>query len=157
MPTRYFNDGRGATLELEEVDGVLYPRYHDHLEQQLQCIRQLHLCDDDVILCTYPKAGRRFSPLLSKEKSTGCNNAKVLRQDTAASLVFVMGWIVTTVKYLVSAPPPLPSLKHKILRKVGGGRLLGILPFVQSIIQPLKVQVNTKRLEFKQKFYLFQF
>ena len=51
-------------------------------------------------------------------------------------------------------PPPL---KHKFLRKVGGGRLLGILPFVQSIIQPLKVQVNTKRLEFKQKSYLFQF
>ena len=50
---------------------------------------------------------------------------------------------------------PLP-LKHKFLRKVGGGRLLGILPFVQSIIQPLKVQVNTKRLEFKQKSYLFQ-
>ena len=47
--------------------------------------------------------------------------------------------------------------KHKILRKVGGGRLLGILPFVQSIIQPLKEQVNTKRLEFKQKSYLFQF
>ena len=67
-----------------------------------------------------------------------------------------------TVKYLVSAPPPLPPippppLKHKFLRKVGGGRLLGILPFVQSIIQPLKVQVNTKRLEFKQKSYLFQF
>ena len=41
-------------------------------------------------------------------------------------------------------PPPF---KHKFLRKVGGGRLLGILPFVQ----PLKVQVNTKRLEFKQK------
>ena len=40
-------------------------------------------------------------------------------------------------------PPPL---KHKFLRKVGGGRLLGILPFVQSIIQPLKVQVNTKDL-----------
>ena len=51
-------------------------------------------------------------------------------------------------------PPPL---KHKFLRKVGGGRLLGILPFVQSIIQPLKVQVNTKRLEFKQKSNLFQF
>ena len=51
-------------------------------------------------------------------------------------------------------PPPL---KHKFLRKVGGGRLLGILPFVQSIIQPLRVQVNTKRLEFKQKSYLFQF
>ena len=51
-------------------------------------------------------------------------------------------------------PPPL---KHKFLRKVGGGCLLGILPSVQSIIQPLKVQVNTKRLEFKQKSYLFQF
>ena len=51
-------------------------------------------------------------------------------------------------------PPPL---KHKFHGKVGGGRLLGILPFVQSIIQPLKVQVNTKRLEFKQKSYLFQF
>ena len=51
-------------------------------------------------------------------------------------------------------PPPL---KHTFLRKVGGGRLLGILPFVQSIIQSLKVQVNTKRLEFKQKSYLFQF
>ena len=64
----------------------------------------------------------------------------------------------TTVKYLVSAhsPPPHPP-KHKFLRKVGGGRLLCILPFVQSIIQPLKVQVNTKRLEFKQKSYLFQF
>ena len=60
-----------------------------------------------------------------------------------------------TVKYIVSAPPPPPppTLKHKFLRKVGGGRLLGILPFVQ----PLKVQVNTKRLEFKQKSYLFQF
>ena len=59
-----------------------------------------------------------------------------------------------TVKYLVSAPPsPPPPLKHKFLRKVGGGRLLGILPFVQSIIQLLKVQVNTKRLEFKQKSY----
>ena len=57
--------------------------------------------------------------------------------------------VVITVKYLVSAPPP--PLKHKFHRKVGGGRLLGILPFVQSIIQPLKVQVNTKRLEFKQK------
>ena len=69
---------------------------------------------------------------------------------------------VCTVKYLVSAPPPPPPpppppLKHKFLRKVGGGRLLGNLPFVQSIIQPLKVQVNTKRLEFKQKSYLFQF
>ena len=52
-----------------------------------------------------------------------------------------------TVKYLVNAPPPPPPpLKHKFLRKVGGGRLLGILPFVQSIIQPLKVQVNTKDL-----------
>ena len=50
-----------------------------------------------------------------------------------------------------------PHLEHKFLRKVGGGRLLGILPSVQSIIQPLKVQVNTKRLEFKQKSYLFQF
>ena len=59
-----------------------------------------------------------------------------------------------TVKYLVSAHP---SLKHKFLRKVGGGCLLGILLFVQSIIQPLKVQVHTKRLEFKQKSYLFQF
>ena len=67
------------------------------------------------------------------------------------------GWALsTTVKYLVSAPPPSPR-KHKFLRKVGGGRLLGILPFVQSIIQPLKVQVNTKRLEFKQKSYLFPF
>ena len=37
-------------------------------------------------------------------------------------------------------PCKRPSpLKHKFLRKVGGGRLLGILPFVQSIIQPLKV------------------
>ena len=62
-----------------------------------------------------------------------------------------------TVKYLVSTPPPPPPLKHKFLRKVGGGRLLSILPFVQSIIQPLKVQVNTKRLEIKQKSYLFQF
>ena len=36
-----------------------------------------------------------------------------------------------TVKYLVSAHPPSPpTLKHKFLRKVGGGRLLGILPFV---------------------------
>ena len=42
-------------------------------------------------------------------------------------------------------PPPPPPLKHKFLRKVGGGRLLGVLPFVQSIIQPLKVLVNTKR------------
>ena len=49
-----------------------------------------------------------------------------------------------------------PSLKHKFVRKVGGGRLLSILPFFQSIIQPLEVQVNTKRLEFKQKSYLFQ-
>ena len=65
---------------------------------------------------------------------------------------------IITVKYLVSAhPPPPPPLKHKFLRKVGGGRLLGILPFVQSIIQPSKVQVNTKRLEFEQKSYLFQF
>ena len=56
--------------------------------------------------------------------------------------------LYNTVKYLVSAHPPL---KHKFLRKVGGGRLLGILPFVQSVIQPLKVQFNTKKLEFKQK------
>ena len=70
--------------------------------------------------------------------------------------------VVITVKYLVSdhpppPPPPLPPLKHKFLRKVRVGRLLGILPFVQSIIQPLKVQVNTKRLEFKQISYLFHF
>ena len=52
---------------------------------------------------------------------------------------------------------PPPPLKHKFLRKVGVGRLLGTLPFVQRIIQPLKVQVNTKRLEFKQKSYIFQF
>ena len=54
-------------------------------------------------------------------------------------------------------PPPPPPFKHKFLRKVGGGRLLGILPFVQSIIQPLKVRVNTKRLAIKQISYLFQF
>ena len=56
-----------------------------------------------------------------------------------------------TVKYLESAPPPPPPpspLKHKFLTKVGGGRLLGILPFVQSIIQPLKVQVSRKMLAF---------
>ena len=64
---------------------------------------------------------------------------------------------VTTAKYCKVPCKRPPPLKHKFLRKVGGGRLLGILPFVQSIIQPLKVQVNTKRLEFKQKSYLFQF
>ncbi|KAK7088198.1 sulfotransferase 1C2-like [Littorina saxatilis] len=60
MRTLQFSDGRGATLELEELDGVLYPRYHDHLEQQLQQIRKLHVRDSDVILCTYPKAGTHW-------------------------------------------------------------------------------------------------
>ena len=70
--------------------------------------------------------------------------------------------------YYCKVPCKRPSpLKHKFPRKVGGGHF-GILPFVQSIIQPLKVRINTKRLEFKvqihtkrlefkQKSYLFQF
>ena len=53
------------------------------------------------------------------------------------------GMNVSTVKYLVSAHPPL---KHKFLRKVWGGCLLGILPFVQSIIQPLKDKLTPKNL-----------
>ena len=61
MPTRYFPDGKGATLELEEEGGVLYPRYHDHLPEQLQQIRQLRIRENDVILCTYPKAGTLLS------------------------------------------------------------------------------------------------
>ena len=65
-------------------------------------------------------------------------------------------WYISSMYCKVPCKRPTP-LSTIFFRKVGGGRLLSILPFVQSIIQPLKVQVNTKRLEFKQKSYLFQF
>ena len=85
-----------------------------------------------------------------------CNSKHLCWSIEMSCSLYMLEWFANTVKYLVSAHPPTP-LKHTFLWNVGGGRLLGILPFVQSIIQPLKVQVNTKRLEFKQKSYLFQF
>ncbi|KAK7475029.1 hypothetical protein BaRGS_00033710 [Batillaria attramentaria] len=80
MPARQFPDGRGAYLQLEEIEGVLYPVYHDHIEQQLQDVRQLHVRDDDVILCTYPKAGTHWVwevlTMLRRRSSTYCPDMK---------------------------------------------------------------------------------
>ena len=47
-------------------------------------------------------------------------------------------------------PPPPPPLKHTFLGKVGGGRLLGILTFVKSIIQPLRYKLTPKDLNSNQ-------
>ncbi|XP_076452532.1 sulfotransferase 1C2-like [Babylonia areolata] len=60
MTSRCYDDGFGATLELQEIDGVLYPYYNVDLPSQLSNIRDMHVRKDDVILCTYPKAGTHW-------------------------------------------------------------------------------------------------
>ncbi|KAL8565915.1 hypothetical protein ACOMHN_000492 [Nucella lapillus] len=60
MTSRCYEDGFGATLELLEVKGVLYPYYSDSLPRQLKDIRQMHVRNNDIILCTYPKAGTHW-------------------------------------------------------------------------------------------------
>ena len=121
----------------------------------------------DATLSNDAQQYRLFAGCVTSQHDAGGRNSSVGSALDPLSCLMQRRGSLSSSKSLVEGTFPWsyckvpfkrpPPLGHKFLRKVGGGRLLGIPPFVQSIIQPLKVQVNTKRLEFKQKSYLFQF
>ena len=66
MPYRHIDDGTGETIRVLDLDGYFAPTFDiiaNH-EEEVRSIPEWKCQPDDVFICAYPKAGKRYNARL---------------------------------------------------------------------------------------------